>query len=135
MNFVKIKSRHIYLAFICLMTILFLLSFFRYRMHIETMESGELFKVRVDKVHCWGSKNNQNYFVFRGPKENEIVNVGPQICATINVGDSIEVLYNSKHDLYFPTIIDTSDDKWGMAGFGAFILVGLFYLFFQRKKT
>jgi hypothetical protein len=85
-------------------------------------------------VVCRGNKDNQNYFVFRAPNGNKIVNVGKLVCGTLNVGDSIEVLYNSDSDLYFSNSIDTSDDKWGMGGSAAFMLIALFYLVFSPKN-
>ena len=133
-NLAKVKPRHIYLAFICFMVLLFCFSYTRYKMHIETIESGDRLSVQVDQVICRGNKDNQNYFVFRAPNGNKIVNVGKLVCGTLNVGDSVEVLYNSDSDLYFSNSIDTSDDKWGMIGSAAFMLIALFYLVFSPKN-
>ncbi|MET0465659.1 MAG: hypothetical protein ABW007_21030 [Chitinophagaceae bacterium] len=133
MKLTKIQPKYIYLFFFCLMAVVLCLFYMRYKMHLDTMESDKRVKVRIAKVVCEGNKDNQNYIVFRGETENEIVNVGKYACVRLQVGDSIEVLYNKEWNLYFPTVIDTTDDKWGMGGSIAFMLIALFYLLFSAK--
>ena len=135
MPVINIKPKYIYIIFLCLMIAVFLFSYSRYEMHIATMASGERSRVRISEVVCAGDRDNQNYVVFRKERENRIVNVGKRICGSLQVGDSIDILYNKGWDLYFPTIINTTDDKWGMAFGATFMLVSIFYLLFPGRAA
>lgn len=135
MNLTKIKTQHIYIAFIFFMLLLFAFSYSRYKTHVRAMESSLKRRVQISHVECRGNKENQNYFVFRNGEGNHVVNVGKQICATLSVGDFVEVLYDENSGLYFPMSIDTSDDKWGMFGSLGFMLIAVFYLIFPQTRT
>ena len=128
----KIHSRLIYLIFICLMIGVFFIFYLRYRMELQTVRSGEVVGVRILKVVCAGSNENQNYFVFRGTNSNHIVNVGNQYCNNYHVGDSVNVLHNKEYDLYFTMSIDTSDSKWGMIFPALLMLITMLYLLFPK---
>jgi hypothetical protein len=134
MNITKIKPRYIYLLAFFFMMGVFYLAYQRYKMHLDTMENGERLKVRAEKVVCGVYGSARNYFVFRAGDGNHIVNIETESCENLREGDSVDVLYNKDFGLYFPTIIDTSNDKWGMTLGISFMLLCLYYLLFRKDK-
>ncbi len=132
MRIMQRRKKMIYVIFICLMIAVFFIFFFKNRMEIQTMRSGEALTVRILKVACDGSKESRNYFVFREGNSNHIVNVSSEYCNNYRVGDSVTVLHNKNHDLYFSKEINTSDNKWGMIFPVFFIIITMLFLFFPK---
>ncbi len=127
--FLKVKPRILYLLFSILMAVVFLLFYYRYKMHTDTIKNGKEITVVIKKVACSGYKESSNYIVFNYEGENHIVNVGKEECYKYKSGDSTSVKYNEKYNLYSPpTKVDTSNDFWGMCFGGTFFLIGIFYL-------
>ena len=62
------------------------------------------------------------------------MNLGRQECESYRVGDSLNLLYNKNHDLFYTTEIDTRSEKGGMVISGVFILIVFFYLFVSSDK-
>ncbi len=116
------RIRIIYVTGLLVLLIIFLLSYSKYRVNSETKLTGEMVNVSVNKVACsYGV--NKSYIVFSYRNSNHIVNIDYKSCENYAVGDSITLLYNKDHDLFFDSQIDTTNEEWGM------ILSGIMFLF------
>lgn len=134
MKSLNLKSIYIYLIGLCVLFFLFFVSYYKYKIKNETQSYHETIKVIISKVVCNKYNSRGNYIVFKFNKFNHIMNLGRQECESYRVGDSLNLLYNKNHDLFYTTEIDTRSEKGGMVISGVFILIVFFYLFVSSDK-
>lgn len=117
-------DKYIYAIALCMLFIAFSLAYSRYKMENETQISGDNVRVPIRDIVCSAYEGGKrNYIVILHNRANHIVNVGSQACLNYKIGDSVSLLHNIKHDLYYTNPVDSSDSKWGAIIFGIFFCI------------
>lgn len=132
MNNIKIRIKYLYITLLSLLLIAFFVTFSKYKMEVQTELDKKYVKAKIQKVACDEPYSNRKYIVIKHNSSNHIVNVRDIECLGYKVGDSVMLLYNEKHNLFFTESIDTRSEKLGMLFLGAIFLLILFMFIFPK---
>ncbi|MEI6507354.1 MAG: hypothetical protein WCO54_02660 [Bacteroidota bacterium] len=95
----------------------------------EVLKQNVRYTLQVIDKNC-GNLKRQNYCVIEYKSENHIVNLSKEDCALINIGDSLQFIYDKEYGLFFKDLDDLKDEYYGLIGFtilGIILLISCFF--------
>jgi hypothetical protein len=129
---ISFKRNSLYLLGFSALAFLFLISYYKYKLVVETQSDGESVRVLISKLICRNGLYSKSYFVFNVNGSNHIVKLDFETCNGYRVGDSIGVFYNRDTDIYYSNKEDGSNEKLGMIISALFLVIILLDIIFPK---